>query len=497
MVPFGGDAADDGLHQRGPPVPARLSTEHPRWAPDARALLFVTGTTRIYLLEVPSGRVRFLTHGHDPEWSPDGRLVAFIHPGPEWQLGLIQADGSGRTLLARIPLGLRGGLTWDPRGHALYVVDRAGQTLVVDVRDGKVRSAGIPLPVERLVCSPDGEWLALIAASGGDGAPGGVYLYRRRDQELIPVTPVAATTLAWAYKGRVLLALNPATGEYVRYDMATGRTQHRRASDGLIPLVPSPTADELLHDSERAPGALLLGEIGGNRLRSFAHGFLPAWSPDGEWIAFFDSEDEEGSLCTQSRNGANFTRWAGTAPDPPLRERLVNLAIWGITAVVFPGLPALAFTAATYAFLPGTGAWRLPVLLLAWVLFYILYSVGLRGARQIADSFESSLAGYLLALAPAGLLAAAAATTALSLSLYWLVPLAAVWLAVCTFGATALTCRPAGSRRALVAAWVLTLAVTSAAAALHLQRRPAADPGALTNANTTAPLTTPVRQEDR
>jgi len=94
-------------------------------------------------------------------------------------------------------------------------------------------------------------------------------------------------------------------------------------------------------------------------------------------------------------------------------------------------------------------------------------------------------------------LAAAAATTALSLSLYWLVPLAAVWLAVCTFGATALTCRPAGSRRALVAAWVLTLAVTSAAAALHLQRRPAADPGALTNANTTAPLTTPVRQEDR
>ncbi|HOM83864.1 MAG TPA: hypothetical protein PLU39_13940 [Armatimonadota bacterium] len=452
-------------------MPGRLLTECPIWSPDGRALLLTTGGRRIYLLDRTEGRVRFLTYGCDPAWSPDGRQIAFVCLGRRHEVGIIRADGQGGVRILRIPSGVRPPLLWDRVGASLCFADARGRVIGVRVPDGTPMSWSLPSPVDALAASPDGEWLAFTAPCEMPGVLC-LYLYHRRDRSLRVIAQVPPCRLYWTRKGRALTALAEDAAEpSLQYEMATGRVRRLHVPEGLVPLVPSPTDDAMLYLETRAPGQMMVGEAEGNRLRLFAHGYFPAWSPDGESIAFYDNPDEEASLCMQSRDGANFLRGPGGALRPPLRERALNLLSWSMMFALFPGLPSLGAAVATAHFLPSTCPWRALALLLGWIAWFTLYRPFVRWARWAGYAFESSRLEQALAAFPAALLVALSVRCALRLHLAWVGPLLAAWWFICAAGACMLSRGKPGSYRAIAAAWGIALAATLFAGIWHARQR--------------------------
>ncbi len=451
----------------------RLSTEQPRWSPDGKAILFTTGATRIYVLELPGARVRFLASGHDPEWSPDGRRVAFVRLGADWQIAIAQADGSGEMTLATLPQGIRGRLAWHPDGHSLLCVDGSWRPLAIDVATGKPVPLEIPAPVQALAVSPCGQWVAFTTPIQED-APGSLHLYSWRECRTSLLAEDAPSSLFWARGGRTLFAVGSnGTREVLRCDAAAGTVETIRVPQELRPLAPAPDGGEMLYAALRVPGDLMLGEMGGSRLRTFVHGYLPVWSPDGKSVAFFDSADEEGGLCTQHRSRTNFARWTTTAPAKPPRERAAEAGSTAAFYGMFPGLPALAAMLATQPFLARPGLLHWVLLLPLWAAFFIGYRHSVRWARSLAQTLENERVAHALAILPAALLAAAACTAGLSLRALWFPLFAALWVGLLALAPPALSRRPPGSRRALFAAWVLAFAAVSATGLLQSHRRAA------------------------
>jgi Tol biopolymer transport system component len=97
-------------------------TTPPAWSPDGQKLAFNRQARRpglnggIYVVNVDGSGLRSLTSGGGPAWSPDGQKIAFVRvvnaptqwytpngPGPNWDILVMNADGSGTENLTRSP----------------------------------------------------------------------------------------------------------------------------------------------------------------------------------------------------------------------------------------------------------------------------------------------------------------------------------------------------------------------------------------------------------
>jgi len=85
----------------------------PRWAPDGKRIAFQTytgdGDANIILIDVASGKSQTITH-HDrayldeaPSWLPDGRLLFQSSRTGQFEVWLMNADGSGQRQLTGEP----------------------------------------------------------------------------------------------------------------------------------------------------------------------------------------------------------------------------------------------------------------------------------------------------------------------------------------------------------------------------------------------------------
>ena len=101
----------DGSGQRR--LTGSVLVRTPEWSPDGRRIAFEggDGTNGIYVVSADgSFRVRLARHGRTPAWSPDGRKLAFFSGS---RIYLMNADGSGQRNLTRSPAN-EGRFAWAP-----------------------------------------------------------------------------------------------------------------------------------------------------------------------------------------------------------------------------------------------------------------------------------------------------------------------------------------------------------------------------------------------
>ena len=211
----------------------------------------------------PNGRdLRQITHvdgdAIKPDWSPDGRRIAFALN--ECSVALMNADGSGlRVLPSQTPGGCEGDPSFTPDGSRLVyerydpsIEDDAVWSMNLDGTDRqRITSAGAPDPN----VSPDGKTVSFL---GGPEDATALFTARLDGSDLFQVTPSIGVAFKhdWAPDGRHLAITDNGNDLSKPANIATIRP------DGT--------------------GLRYLTHYRSPELRAY----VGSYSPDGQWIVF-------------------------------------------------------------------------------------------------------------------------------------------------------------------------------------------------------------------
>jgi TolB protein len=211
----------------------------------------------------PDEPVRFLTVDTDPDWSPDGELIAFASSRGEGGIYLVRPDGSA---LRRLYAGAASNVDWSPDGRRLAF--QGDRCICVIGRTG-----GRPIQIlggrqfAHPVWAPNGRSLAVV----------------KWDEDLSTAIEVVGVD------GRRLRRLLPAS------------PRPRDALEGSES-EPSWSPDGSQIAFEAGQGGIVVALVDSGRRRTITpEGHEPAWSPDGRLIAF---DTENGGLWVASADGS-------------------------------------------------------------------------------------------------------------------------------------------------------------------------------------------------
>lgn len=208
---------------------------------------------------------------HSPEWSPDGKLLAFVRGslgGTDAVYALPASGGAVR----RLSLDFEGisDFAWSPRRRELLVRDNGdalpgyerGEIVIVPLVGPRARPlAADPADDRDPVWSPDGNWVAFASNRSGDYE---LYVVDRKGQRLRRLThdPACDLAPAWSPDGRTLL--------------------YRRTS-GCGPVSFSEEESVRLVGAAGSGDRELVRVLPEDNLN--AAGWRAAWSPDGRRVA--------------------------------------------------------------------------------------------------------------------------------------------------------------------------------------------------------------------
>ncbi len=321
----------------------------PTWSPDGRKIAFV-GDGKIYVMNADGSGKRRLTAGTagtgardfrpdgGPAWSPDGRKIAFgtlRHAGPfacsdghpsagcNWELYVMNADGSGQRRLTRDPAA-DGGATWSPDGRKLLFQSRPYRAsrpkpgalpgFNVMNADGSGRRR-LAAATGAAAWSPDGR---MIAFSRGSGSARDVYVINAdgSGQRRLTHSPGMDLQPTWSPDGRKIAFVSrrercPSQADdrhayvcrnaeiYVMNADGTGqRNLTRSPANGYYSsAVWSPDGRKMAFASDRDGNAEIYvmnadGSAQRRLTRNPASDVLAGWSPDGRKIAFVRVTDD-------------------------------------------------------------------------------------------------------------------------------------------------------------------------------------------------------------
>ncbi|MGD9723855.1 MAG: hypothetical protein AB7O59_20835 [Pirellulales bacterium] len=222
----------------------------PRWSHDGTRLAFDATVAdsvarRWFVINADGSGLRAMGQGTQPDWSPDDKQLVFALADKVSQTAgiLVQnVDGRGRHSLSNAGRGPR----WSPRGDALAFFDN--QSLhIVDLVDASRRKLDVPAGVVAgFDWSPDGSQLAFVTRGDNENELWMVDVADNEKRKRVYSGDVDGY-LAWSPDGKRLAITH--AGQI-----------HLLNADGTGAPQPIP------------------GQEGSNR--------MPAWSPDGQWIAF-------------------------------------------------------------------------------------------------------------------------------------------------------------------------------------------------------------------
>jgi Tol biopolymer transport system component len=275
-------------------------------------------TESLWTVDVATGRRRHLTPrtgGAGAAWSPDGTKIAYVS-GIDLELWSMNADGSGKRRLARGAY-VRSP-TWSPDGRSIAfgrsdpVSGSDGEVVVAAADRSRVRTlvreAG---GIYDVTWSPDGKTMAYTASTSRSGT----FIVGADGNDRRRLTAGAHPT--WSPDGRWICFETGAASE-VRIIRPDGTGRRALTSPGLN-REPAWSADShrIAFVSKRGSDGvkvyLMRSDGGGQRrlTRDAGTGETsnwseddPAWSPEGDWVAYTVRSDSK-------RNGVHVVNADG------------------------------------------------------------------------------------------------------------------------------------------------------------------------------------------
>jgi Tol biopolymer transport system component len=311
---------EEGAHETRLTYTAQSFEKNPVWSPDAQKIAFMTQNGALYVMNADGTNETRLAVGlfsSDliPSWSPDGQRIAFATGSYMLPSGLsvINADGTNEVSLISGSFSGNGGPrsqlwspAWSPDGNKLAF---AGQT----VTDTGSSSSAEP------------------ASAPAEGSTG-IYLINVDGTGLCKLTStedVLGYSPVWSPDGEQIAFYDKDTTNVINTDGSGRKPLAGGASAAWSPdgqkvafINDSP---DVLPGYQRQISVLDTINANGSGVRHLANtttaapGNLPAWSPDGEKIAFPcpAARGAAGTdLCVINADGTGLTRIASNvAPE--------------------------------------------------------------------------------------------------------------------------------------------------------------------------------------